>query len=376
VSNLGFGGALAAAFLIALSAPPARAFGELARPEDGYFQQAEKVAPHVWLLRQPSFQVQPTGNVTVIEQSDGLVLVDAGGSPGAGRRIVQMVRTISGKPVKAVIISQWHGDKPQGLSEVLKAWPRARTIATRPTQAHLRDPRTMNTPGAPDPAANGAFQKQVAGFAAFAREQGSHATEPRMQAGWARTERLFNQYALDMDGALTLSTTEAFDERIVLADAHAPVEALFLGRADTDGDAAVWLPKQRVMVAGEIVVAPFPYGFECYPADWLQTLERLRQYPFRVLIPGHGAPQRDRTYLDRLGAAIAEVRAKVAPLAAKGLSLDQVRKEVDLTAQIQGFVGEDPWLAFWMRQYWADPVIASAYKEATGQPIIQDLKGG
>ena len=79
------------------------------------------MADHVWVLAEPRFQVQPIGNVTVIEQSDGLVLVDAGGSPGAGRRIVEMVRSISRKPVKAIIISQWHGDKPQGLSELLKA---------------------------------------------------------------------------------------------------------------------------------------------------------------------------------------------------------------------------------------------------------------
>src|SRR4051812_5064055 len=122
---------LAAALIAAVLCGPIEAGaapGELPRPDDGYFQETLTLAPGVWVLAQPRFQVQPCGNVTVVEQSDGLVLVDAGGSPGAGRRIVERVRALSPKPVKAVIITHWHGDHPQGLSEILKAWPNARTI--------------------------------------------------------------------------------------------------------------------------------------------------------------------------------------------------------------------------------------------------------
>jgi hypothetical protein len=50
--------------------------------DSGYFQIVRPVAPHVWVLLQPKFQVQPDGNVTVVEQTDGLVLLDAGGSAG------------------------------------------------------------------------------------------------------------------------------------------------------------------------------------------------------------------------------------------------------------------------------------------------------
>src|SRR5688572_23622762 len=127
--------------------------GELPRAEDGYFQELSRVGPNVWVLAQPKFVVQPAGNVTIIEQANGLGLVDAGGSPGAARRVIQQVRRLSRKPVKAVILTHWHGDHPQGLSEVLRAWPKARTIATKATQAHLRDPKTMNTPAQVDPAA-------------------------------------------------------------------------------------------------------------------------------------------------------------------------------------------------------------------------------
>jgi glyoxylase-like metal-dependent hydrolase (beta-lactamase superfamily II) len=343
--------------------------------DTGYFQIVRPVAKGVWLLAEPKFQLQPIGNVTVIEQRDGLVLVDAGGSPGASRRIVAMVKALSAKPVKAVIVTQWHGDKPQGLTEILKEWPRARTISTAATQAHLADPKTMNTPATPDTKRNADFQKQVQDEIDYMQKALPKAKTGREREGFDAEIRMLRQYALDMDGALTIATKESFTDRLTLGDPDRPVEAMFLGRANTDGDAVVWLPKQKILVAGEIVILPFPYGFESYPSDWIETLGKLRAIPFRTLVPGHGMPQTDRVQLDRIARVLNDVRAQVAPLAAQGLTLEQVRAKVDLDADAKLFVGSDPWLNRWFKAFFADPIVTSAYKEAKGEPIVQDLHG-
>ncbi len=343
--------------------------------DTGYLLQIVPVEKGVWLLAQPKFQVQPDGNVTVIEQKDGLVLVDAGGSKGSGTRIVEMVRSLSSKPVKAVIISQWHGDKPQGLSEILKTWPNARTISTAATQAHLRDPATMNTPASPDAAANDKFQKQVQAYEGFVQDQAAKADSEAMRRHYEALLVDLRQWARDMDGALTLTTRECFSDKLVIADPRAPAEVLFLGRANTDGDAVVWLPKQRILVAGETVILPFPYGFESYPADWIAVLDKIRSMPFRVLLPGHGMPQRDRSQTAKIIAALKNVRAQVAPLVAQGLTLEQVQAKVDLGADATAFVGDDPWLRKWFKSFWADSIVAGAYKEAKGEPIVQSVKG-
>jgi glyoxylase-like metal-dependent hydrolase (beta-lactamase superfamily II) len=342
--------------------------------DTGYFQIVRPVAKGVWLLAEPKFQLQPIGNATVIEQRDGLVLVDAGGSPGAGRRIVQMVRSLSAKPVKAVIVTQWHGDKPQGLSEILNAWPQARTISTMQTQAHLSDPNTMNTPSAPDAARNAKFLEGVQGQIDYFEKSRDAAKTDADRRGFDSAARMFRQYKLDMDGALTLATKEGFTDRLVIADPDRPVEAMFLGRANTDGDAIVWLPKQKIVVAGEIVIAPFPYGFESYPADWIATLAKLRAMPWRILIPGHGMPETDRTQLDRISAALRNVRAQVGPMARQGLTLDEVRAKVDLSPHARMFCGGDAWCARWFGAFFCGPIVESAFKEARGEPIAQGFK--
>lgn len=369
-----------AGFLALLPAPAPAAVGvapsvseRSPAADTGYFQQIFRVADHVWALAEPSFQIQPIGNVTVIEQSNGLVLVDAGGSPGAGRRIVEMVRSLSSKPVKAIFISDWHGDKPQGLSEVLKAWPGARTIATKQTQAHLSDPKTMNTPPVPDAKRNADFIKSQLDTAAYFRKRAAEATNDADRKGFDAAARQFQQYAIDVDGALTLATRESFSDRLLIEDELAPVEAMYLGPANTDGDAIIWLPKQKIVVTGEVVILPFPYGFESYPSHWIDVLKKVSDLEYNILIPGHGFPQHDGQQIDRILAALEDVRVQVGRFASQGLSLDQVQARVDFARQQASFVGADPWLGRWFKEFWQKPIVESAFKETTGQPIVQGL---
>lgn len=366
------------ALLALAAAARADAPSEDARPlpNDGVFEVAEALAPGVWSIRQAQpFHVQPVGNVTVIEQAAGLVLVDSGGSPGSGRRIADLVAGLSPKPVTAIALTHWHGDHVLGVPALLARWPSARVIATAATRAHLGERRTMNAPASADAAANARI---VAGFreiVPYALDQSAHAPSARQRAGWEATARLFSQVAADMDGALTLQPGEDFADVLRLADAERPVELRFLGRGNTDGDAIAWLPRQRIAVAGDLVVAPIPYGFESYPAEWIATLEALRALPFDLLVPGHGAPQRGRAALDARIGLLRDVRAQVNALAARGHSRDETLARVDLASQAARFCGDDPWLRQWFAEYWTAPIVRSAFKEATGAPIVQDLHG-
>ena len=110
------------------------------------------MAPGVWSIhqRQP-FHLQPVGNVELIEQAHGLVMIDGGGSPGSARRIVQLVKSVSAKPVTAIAITHWHGDHSLGVATVLQAWPKARVIATNATREHILGASMERYPkGAPD----------------------------------------------------------------------------------------------------------------------------------------------------------------------------------------------------------------------------------
>ncbi len=133
--------------------------------------------------------------------------------------------------------------------------------------------------------------------------------------------------------------------------------------------AVVWLPRQRILIAGDTVVWPIPYEFDVYPADNIATLERLRAYNYRALVPGHGEVQRDKAYLDLLIAFMREVRTQMVPLIQQGLTVEEATARLTLDSNAQAFAGEDPWLRYWFREYAIGPFAESAYREAKGEPL-------
>ncbi|MDX2237285.1 MAG: MBL fold metallo-hydrolase [Hyphomonadaceae bacterium] len=336
---------------------------------DGYLYEPVGVAPRVTALMSPEpFQVQPLGNVTLIEQSDGVVLVDAGGSPAAAERIAAFVREIApGKRVKAIVITHWHGDHVLGLRTLLAHWPEARTISTVETRASLTSAATARFMPTEDAANNAVLQRNLAEGVAFLRGRSTQAELTEERQGYAQAARVVAQHAHDLEGAARIAPNETFTDRLVIADRDAPVEILFLGRANTDGDAVVWLPRQRVLVTGDVVVSPIPFGFGSYPAEWIGVLERLKAYDFATLVPGHGGPMRDRVYLDRLIALLREVRAQARP----DETLEEARARVTLGAQADAFTGGSAWRRRWFNAYWTQAIVVSARKEARGEAIVQ-----
>ena len=55
------------------------------------------------------------------------------------------------------------------------------------------------------------------------------------------------------------------------------VQIRHLGRGNTSGDVVVFLPRERIVAAGDLLVYPFPYLIGGYPEAWAQTLTRLEQ---------------------------------------------------------------------------------------------------
>ena len=338
---------------------------------------AEEITPKVHLLTTPDeWYAAAIGNVILIEQSDGFVLVDSGINAANGRAVVRYAKSLANKPIKAVMITHWHGDHPQGISAIRDAYPKVRIIATRGTEAGMRGPGAYDIGYYPDPKFDRAnanlAEKNKEGFRKLLDDP---ATAPDRKERIRKALGQFDVMTRDFVGSYLVLPTETFEHELVIKDRDVPVHMLFLGRANTEGDAIAWLPRQKILASGDIVVSPFPFGFGSYPADWIATLGKVKALHFSSLIPGHGEPQHDISYLDRLIASIRDLRAQVGPLAKAGMSLDEIRKKVDFSKSI-ALYGDSPRVKANLQGLFFDPMIANAYKEARGEPIKQgDLDG-
>lgn len=361
-------------FLALLFAMPA-----FSQPDIAPFT-ARDLAPGIRLLGTPADYAGPAiSNVSIIEQSDGFVLVDSGATIAHGRAIVAYIRSISRKPVKAVLITHWHNDHPLGIAAIREAWPRVRIIATERTRAGLLGPAMTSVGLAPDDH----FDTQIWNEASqgMAQVQGlaaNPAITPQQRERYGRYIVNLRAFAAGFRGTYLVPPTETFADSLLLDDAERPVRLMFLGRANTDGDAVAWLPRQRIVMTGDIVVSPIPFGFGSYPESWLAVLARLKALNPALLVPGHGEPMAESSYLDRLGATIADIRTQVGPLARQGMSLEEVRAHVDFSAQ-RAIFGSTPRYATAFQSLWLAPMVENAWKEARGIAIVQGeglLPGG
>jgi glyoxylase-like metal-dependent hydrolase (beta-lactamase superfamily II) len=351
----------------------------LAKPLPGALETIEGVAPGVWSIHQREpFELQPVGNVEVIEQGRGLVLIDGGGSPGSANRIAQLIKSVSAKPVTAIAITHWHSDHSLGVATLLETWPNAEVIATNATRDHiLGAPMNKLYPeGAPDEAKMKRFSESVAGTLIKVREHIADATLPaRIRAGYASALEEFTLYQKDIDGAFLPTKIDGFDRERVLDDPVRPVQLRFLGPGNTDGDLIGWLPKQRILATGDLVVSPIPYGFDSYGSSWQSVLDKLIGFHARTIVPGHGLPMHNDSYLKLLRGMLSDLRARMAVVGPKE-NPDQVKKDLAPAFALYEarFTKGDPWLHKWFVQFWQDPITESLWKESRAVPI--DQSGG
>ena len=105
------------------------------------------------------------------------------------------------------------------------------------------------------------------------------------------------------------------------------IHLLYLGRAHTEGDVFVYLPKEKVVVTGDAVIGWTPFMGDGYPEDWVATLDRLAELDFTHIIMGHGEPA-GRDWLRTFRGYVHDMVEAVREEAASGATLEEVQRRV------------------------------------------------
>jgi len=103
--------------------------------------------------------------------------------------------------------------------------------------------------------------------------------------------------------------TVTFEDRMVLHDGDREIQLWHPGfAAHTVGDAVVFLPKERVLFAGDIAFHYVtPLAFQGHVGNWIKAADRLLRFDADVIVPGHG-PVGAKADLKRMRDYLALVR--------------------------------------------------------------------
>jgi len=195
-----------------------------------------------------AYTAQGDPNSGIIVGDDGCMVIDAQATPAMAEDVIARVRTVTDKPIRYVVLSHYHAVRVLGASAY-----RAQGIIASNTTYDLIVER-----GEQDKAS------EIGRFPRLFRGEGS------------------------IPPGLTWPTiTFATGMSVYLGKRE--VRLLHLGAGHTAGDIVAWVPDAQVMFTGDLV----EYHSACYCGDghlreWPLTLDRIRDYRPKAVVPGRG----------------------------------------------------------------------------------------
>jgi glyoxylase-like metal-dependent hydrolase (beta-lactamase superfamily II) len=204
--------------------------------------------------------VEGRPNAGFLVTGEGVVVIDALASPRQGDQLLRTIREITDQPVKWLILTHHHPDHHFGAVVLRKAGARV--------MAHP-DRRVLAAEGGED----------------------------ALIADWVRVVGLDAmrgfEFADTPDRAVTTADTLRLGEKTIVVT-HP-------GAGHSAGDLLVWLPKERVLFAGDVLVEDGVSMVVDGNADeLLRVLDRVESMNAASVVPGHGAiPQRPAELVQR-----------------------------------------------------------------------------
>jgi cyclase len=201
----------------------------------------EQVREGLYMIRSSA-----SGNITVFESDDGLLLVDSK-FENEYDRYMELLRTVTDKPVRFVVNTHLHGDHTGGNIRLETLGPNI--VATENARRRMAEAQATGLPNI------------------------------------------------------------TFDDHMRLFFGGKAMDFYWFGRGHTDGDLIIHVPEDGLVLPGDLFAGGDPFvrlidynaGGSLF--EWSATLEKVLALEFETVIPGHSEPTdraRMQAYLDEI----------------------------------------------------------------------------
>ena len=317
--------------------------------------QSIEIANGVHLfVSKPYGDVGLDGNAVAILSDEGVLVFDSNGTPAASALVLAAIRKLTDRPVRYVVNSHWHWDHWYGTETYTKAFPGAQVVAHERTRAMMAGPAIeFNRPG---------LETQLPRYIASLEKRAQ--ADPKLQP-LLDENRFFLEQKKNARLVLPAIT---YTDRLTLHLGGREIQVRHHDRAVTPGDTFLYLPAEKIVVAGDLLVNPISFALSSYPTGWLKTLEAIDAIDPAIIVPGHGEPLRDRVLLRAHMEVMRELLRTGKDAKARGLDADQARDEAlpRLRDAMVTLTKDDPKLNDQFRIYLADWFMHRVYDELNG----------
>lgn len=331
-----------------------------------------KLADGVYSIRHKDAPDQfPQSNTLVVIGERDVLVVDSCYLPSSAREDIAQIRQWTNKSVRFLVNTHWHYDHTMGNGSYAQAFPGLQIIAQSETAKSIAG----YNPGWFD-----RYPKRTVEFKRRLETGKNDDGTPLSEADRKQFTEILpgrDPVAAEFKAAAPMDKYPdlTFDREFSVDLGNRIVQIKHLGRGNTAGDAVVYLPKEKILAAGDLLDHPVPYLGGGYPFDLVKTLQAMAQLDTQIIVPGHGDVLRDKVYLnqviDLIKTVTDEVSRQVYKVGNGPRNLDAVKKAVletvDLTPWRKQFAGDSKDDQEFFDGFSINGLITAAYAQVWGR---------
>jgi len=316
--------------------------------ENGVAVQKVQIADGIYQFITAPDGYVPNGNSVVIVNEKDVLVFDTFTRPSTARTVLAEIRKITDKPVRYVVNSHHHPDHWSGNEIYAQAFPNLEIIATEESRQLM-----LNIAKAWPPLWKANLARDQADLdkeiSTGKNSDGTQLTEEdrRRDEEDVRLERDFVA-----EGAKVQRTYPTLTYGDTLTLYHGGREFRFMSVVgDADGTTVLFLPKEKILVTGDVASYPIPY-FTPPLSQHAKTLRKLAQIDADVIIPGHGPAWHDKNFLNLEADLFESIVNQVVKAEQQGLvTVDEIQNAVDVESFRLQFTHDDKALNAKFRRY-------------------------
>ena len=275
-------------------------------------------------------------NAAIIINDRDVIIVDSHGTPAAAAALLEDVRQLTDKPVRYVVNTHWHVDHHTGNQAYYRAFPEGVEFVAHhftrediPTKGRVQLGQVISFMEMPLTQAREQLET--------GQDEHGNPLTPEQRAQIKRFAEGQEAFLADPDGFEFLLPSLTFGRRLVLYREGRRIEVLHFHKAHTRGDVVVYLPEERILIAGDLLTQPILWTWSSYPADYVRTLRAIEQLQIDRIVIGHGEVLEGKAYLIQAREFFEAVVEPVRVAVADGVSLEDVQAAAAADDRIQSF---------------------------------------
>ena len=262
-------------------------------------------------------------NASIVVNDDDVLVVDTHMSPGGAWALREELKAITPKPVRYVVNTHWHWDHAHG-NQIYG--PEVEVIGHEYTRRKL---------AAGDSTRGRSWEffiTPLAGRIAELKGRVAAATDATERGKLQTQLGVLETQLAGVNAIAVAPPTVTLADHLTLFRGGREIRLLHLGRAHTGGDVVVHLPKERLVITGDLLVEGTSYLGDSFIPDWIATLEKLRALDYDVTLPGHGSHFSGKAKIDHFQAYLRDFWTQAQALHKAGVSAQDAAARIDMRA--------------------------------------------